>query len=334
MKSVEIHKTKPQIDDQYQEYSIYEDQVDELAEIIEPSADEKRIRQLKSEIKDTVKPVYVYYPWKKMLLETVPEEQFFQIKTNRNQLLITTEEQKTLFNLKISIAGMSVGSSLLYGLVGSGFGNNFIVADDDIFSTSNLNRVQATVFDVGQSKSEVAYRRALEMNPFVQVKPMTDRITEQTADYFMHDGTASIVFEEIDDFRMKVVLREQAKKLQIPLVMLTNLGDSVLIDVERYDTEPETLLFNGNVAENLIENIKATEITDEVMKKLAISLVDPTMVPARAIESLNLMGSKLVGRPQLYGTVALDGGIAPYILRRIFLDNSLQSGRYSVSLKI
>jgi hypothetical protein len=65
-----------------------------------------------------------------------------------------------------------------------------------------------------------------------------------------------------------------------------------------------------------------------------MELVDKDLVPLRAVESLQEIGRTLAGRPQLYGTVALDGGIAPYLMRRMFLDDDLKSGRYSVRLTI
>jgi hypothetical protein len=40
----------------------------------------------------------------------------------------------------------------------------------------------------------------------------------------------------------------------------------------------------------------------------------------------------LVGRPQLGGTVMLDAGIAPYLIRRLALGDALRSGRYLLSL--
>ena len=330
---VNITSQKPDLGYEHTFKSIYETQILELAEIRNPTFNKVDLVDYADKLKESISPVYVYFQWRNTVLETVPESEFFEIKTNRNKLLISKDEQEILYSKKVSIAGMSVGSSLLYGLVGSSFGGKFKVADDDVFSNSNLNRVQATVLDIGESKAKVACRKALEMNPFLEVKALNYRIDLQNSRDFLFDGTADILFEEIDDFRMKLALRELSHEYKIPLVMLTNLGDSVMIDVERYDTQQDTKPFNGLVSDEIIELIKHKEIDQETMKKLSVALVNKELVSERAIQTLQEIGISLVGRPQLYGTVALDGGVAPYLMRRILLDNNLISGRYSLQLE-
>jgi molybdopterin/thiamine biosynthesis adenylyltransferase len=320
--------------DGYVQKSIYKHQLLELAEIRNPSKDETEIEKIARELEESIDKIYIEYPWRKVVIECVPEEAFIEIKTNRNKLLITEDEQAKLYSLKISIAGMSVGSSLAYGLVGTGIGKKLNIADDDTLSTSNLNRVQATILDVDEKKVDVAYRKITEMNPFTDVVTYDNRISEVNMNEFMHNGKADIIFEEIDDFRMKVVLREEAKRCKIPFVMLTNLGDSVLIDVERYDIDNDLDLFNGHVSSDLIARIKTSVIDDKMMKELSVSLVDRELIPERATISLKEIGNTLVGRPQLYGTVALDGGIAPHILLKIFIEENLSSGRYKLRLDL
>ena len=310
--------------------SIFLSQIEELAEIRNPAED--NLDELSKYLLSDIKPVYVFLPWRNQVLEMIPEHEFFEIKTNRNQLLITSKEQKALYALKVSIAGMSVGSSILYGLVGAGIAKSFVISDFDSYSTSNLNRVQATVIDVGKNKAVVARRRALEMNPFVNITVMTEPITVDNMNVFFGHDTSDIIFEEIDDFKMKIAIREAAKELKKPFVMLTNLADSVQIDVERHD-RGDFKIFNGYVSDQVISSIKEKpKISTDDMKLLSVSLVDSSLLPESAFESLRQIGTKLVGRPQLYSTVALDSGIAPYLVRCICLENSIQSGRYVLSL--
>jgi len=55
-------------------------------------------------------------------------------------------------------------------------------------------------------------------------------------------------------------------------------------------------------------------------------------VPTRAIESLLDMGTKLVGRPQLGGTVTIESGLAAFAVRQLILGAPLASGRYRLDL--
>lgn len=311
---------------------LYACQIQELAEIRYPGQNPAELEEQVKSITAKVKPSYVAFSWRKGVLKCVPENEFIEIKTNRNKDLINSEEQAMLYNLKIAMAGMSVGSSLLYGLVGSGIGNHFILSDDDKFSTSNLNRVQTTVFSIGQSKVETAMKQALEMNPFLRVDAMSDRVAATNMDVFTEQGTVNILFEEIDDFKAKITLRKFAKDKRIPLIMLTNLTDNVMIDVERYDIG-STDIFNGLISNDLLDKMEAGSLTDEDMKNISIQLVDKELLNERAISTVAQIGEKYVGRPQLYGTVALDGGLAPYLLRKLFVDKDLPGGRYSLRLE-
>lgn len=313
--------------------SIYHSQLRELAEARKPSLSATQITAEARRLARTVKPVYVYFPWRAVVLETVPAAEFIELKTNRNQYLLTQAEQSQLYDATVSLAGMSVGSAILYGLVGSGFANRFAIADGDTFSTTNLNRVQATALDVDFPKVEIAAQRGFEMNPFIEVHAMAKRLVEADIDKFLFKGRARIIFEEIDDYRMKIVLRKHAKAARIPFVMLTNLIDSVSIDIERYDTQPDTKPFLGLADDALLKRIASGEMTLDLMKQLSLQLVDQTLLTDRARASVGAIRQHLVGRPQLYGTVALDGGLAPYIYRRLVLGGpELRSGRYTLSL--
>ena len=65
---------------------------------------------------------------------------------------------------------------------------------------------------------------------------------------------------------MKMKLRFEARKKKIPLIMLTNLQDSVLIDIERYDQEDNLPIFNGRIGD-LEEKILSSDISKEDEKK-------------------------------------------------------------------
>ena len=56
--------------------------------------------------------VWVYYPWSQRLVHLLDEEEFVEVRTNRNRNKITTEEQNKLKTKKIGIVGLSVGQSI------------------------------------------------------------------------------------------------------------------------------------------------------------------------------------------------------------------------------
>jgi hypothetical protein len=269
-----------------------------------------------------------------LLLRMVAEEPYQELRTNRNKLLISKNEQQKLWSSTVGIAGLSVGAGIALGLVYSGISKTIKIADLDTISTSNLNRLQASVKDVSKSKVDLAAQRIYEISPYSNVRTFPGGINGKNIDqFFVGDYPLNVVFDEIDDFKIKVKLRLKAKEIKIPLIMLTSLGDGVLIDIERYDIDVKTKPFLG-FADKAVESIKNNkEITPDDIKRYSVQLVEPKYVPTRALESLIAMNKTLVGRPQLYSTVAINGGLAAYLSRQILLGKELKSGRYFLNLE-
>ncbi len=77
--------------------------------------------------------VWVYYPWSQRMVHLLDEDEFINVRTNRNQYKITRDEQHALSNKKIGIIGLSVGQSIALTLsMERGYGE-LRLADFDTF---------------------------------------------------------------------------------------------------------------------------------------------------------------------------------------------------------
>ncbi len=275
---------------------------------------------------------WIYLPWSGYLLHTLTETEQFALRTNRNRSLITEDEQNKLAKAHIAIAGLSVGGGIAVSLSYAGIGSTLYLADFDRLETPNLNRVQASLADLGKPKAQVTAERIWAVNPYAHLTLFPKGIDQTTVHGFLGgDKPAAVGFDEIDDFEMKVRLRYEAKKLRIPVVMLTGLGDSILIDIERYDLEPDLQIFNGLIGD-LESKLLAGDLTSADKQRFAAQIIGLANVPTRAIESLLEIGSTLVGRPQLGSTVTIESGVAAFVVRQILLGSPLASGRYRLDL--
>lgn len=316
----------------WREVDLYDSQVGELLEIRFPNNAERQLQRdifLKDYGKDG--GAWVYYPWSGVLLHTIGSSELFELRTNRNQNLITKEEQQALQASVIGVAGMSVGAGIAIGAIYSGMAGTIKLADFDRLETANLNRVRETLPHVGQAKVDLASRSILELDPFTEIQTFPEGITSSNIEEFFTNPKLDMVVDEIDDFKMKVLLRVKAKQHKVPLLMFTSLGDNILVDIERYDTTSNQAIFNvaiGDVANEIMAN---EDISDEDIKRYAVQIVGIEYIPTRALESLPQIGRSLIGRPQLYSTVAVDGGLAAYVIRQILLDTKLKSGRYFIN---
>jgi molybdopterin/thiamine biosynthesis adenylyltransferase len=276
---------------------------------------------------------WIYYPWNETLLHMVNSEDYFKLRTNRNQLLITSHEQQQLFRSSIGFAGLSIGAHFAISMAYSGIASTMVLAENDVLETSNLNRVRCAITDVGRKKIELVAEEIYGINPYQELILLDEGLSVTNFESFFNTSIPiQIVFEAIDDFEMKIRLRIEARRRNVPVVMITNLGDSLLIDVERYDNDEQAEIFNGLIGQTAAE-ILDKPITELDKIRYALQIVGIRDTPTRALATLGQIGKTLVGRPQLYGTVSMGGGLAAYLARRIILKKSLPSGRYRLSLQ-
>lgn len=312
---------------------IYESQLKELFKIQNPDLDvngEEANAYIAEKNKGDMSGAWVYYPWNKTLLHCVDPDDLYAIRTNRNKNIITEDEQLKLKHSVIGVAGMSVGAGIALSLAYSGIADTIKIADFDELDTSNLNRLRENLLSVGQKKSVLALRHILELDPFLNVHEFSEGLNESNIDDFFALPKLSVVVDEIDDFKMKIKLRLKAKEYGIPLVMFTSLGDNILVDIERYDTDINLQLFHGLIGDIPNEILVKNEITEADIRKYSVQIVGAEYIPTRALASVAEMGKSLVGRPQLYSTIAVDGGLGAYVVRQILLNNQPKSGRYFI----
>lgn len=312
---------------------LFEDQLRELFEITSPNlvnseAEYMKFRAERGGKHPELKGSWVAYTWLKMVLHILNEADYFQVRTNRNKNLLSEEESNLLQQYTVGIAGLSVGNSIARALAYGSVCGKLVLADKDIFSLSNMNRVNIGMADLGKQKTYVTARQIYEINPYARIHEMPKGISVDNLDeFFISDKF--IAFDEIDDFEMKVRLRIAAKEKKAVVIMMTSLGDNVLVDVERHDKH-QVAPFNGK-ADSVIGDILSGQLSDSDKKRYAVQLIGIENVPTKALQSLGQMGKTLVGRPQLFSSISISAGLASFIVRQIGLAD-LSSGRYLLSV--
>ena len=274
---------------------------------------------------------WVYYPWNGNLVHVLDRPLFLESRTIRNKDLITADEQSKYSDFTVGCAGMSVGSNVALALALSGGSRNIKLADGAVVSASNLNRIATGVHDVGSSKAFVIARKLYEMNPYMEVQCTDRNITDETIhEFFDQPWPINVVVDEIDDLKTKILLRVEAKKRRLPVIMATDLGDDVMLDIERFDLDPDLPLFHGLVPG--VEELLTKEVSKREWLKYATSIIGSRNTPLRMQQSLLKVGTKLVTQPQLGPTAMMSGVVAVYAIRQLALGADLKSGRTIISL--
>ena len=107
--------------------------------------------------------------------------------------------------------------------------------------------------------------------------------------------------------------------------MATDLGDRVMIDVERFDLDKDQPIFHGLVD---LDPTELKEIDKEKWRQVAQQIIGLENMPKRLIESF--ADQNLDGVPQLGSTGAMAGSLVTYVVRQISCGYDLPSGRYIV----
>jgi hypothetical protein len=240
--------------------------------------------------------------------------------------MITAEEQSRLGALRIGVAGLSVGHVIAHTLAAQGICAELRLADFDVLALSNLNRVPATVFDIGINKAVVAARRIAELDPYLPVRVLTAGVSVDTVDEFL-DGL-DIVVEECDSLDMKVVVREGARARRIPVLMATS--DRGLVDVERFDLEPERPILHGLL--NDLDFARLPRMTSREKIPYLLRFLEAEQLSPRMAASAVEVERRLTTWPQLAGDVVLGATAIAEAVRRIGVGEDLRSGRTRVDV--
>lgn len=267
---------------------------------------------------------WVYYPWRRTLVGILGPESFSILRLDRNRNKITRDEQLRLRGMTIGVVGLSVGHAIAHALVIEGLCGAIRLADFDTMALSNLNRVPAGILDLGVNKAVVAARRIAELDPYLTVSVFPDGLSDTNSAAFF-DGL-DLVIEECDSLDVKFSVRRYAREQRIPVLMGTT--DRGLLDVERFDLEPDRPLFHGRLGEVDVSLLAELPIKEKI--PYALRLLSAPELSPRMAASLVEVGSTLSTWPQLGSEVVSGAASVAAAVRRIGLGHALPSGRIRV----
>lgn len=273
---------------------------------------------------------WVYFSWIDTLVHILEEEAFFQVRTARNKNLITADEQKKFYDAVVGIGGLSVGNSVALALVLQGGAKHIKLADHDKLALSNTNRIRTGVDTLGIPKVEVTARQIYLINPYAHIELFPEGLSPENIDTFFANPKLDVFIDEMDNLAIKYLTREYSKKYKLPVVMAADNGDNGVVDIERYDLNPETPFFHGRMGEVSYDML--SKLDKFGIGKYITKLVGPENVTERMQQSLLEMGKTVVSWPQLGGAALLNGSAVAYCVRKIVNNQELESNRALIVL--
>lgn len=274
---------------------------------------------------------WVYYPWLNKVLHILDNEEFVEVRTNRNQYKITPEEREILSKKKIGVIGLSVGQTVALTLAQERTFGELRIADFDILELSNLNRIRTGVQNLGIKKTLLVAREIAEIDPYLNVVCYDEGITEDNIDNFLlRNGKLDLLIDECDSVDVKILCRQKAKQNGVPVVM--EASDRGTIDIERFDLENNRPILHGFVEHLDLSALKFLRTSEEKLPYI-MPIFGIETVSKRAKASMLEVGSSITTWPQLASSVVLGGGLTADVSRRILLDELHISGRFFIDLE-
>jgi molybdopterin/thiamine biosynthesis adenylyltransferase len=147
----------------------------------------------------------------------------------RNRIYLSAEEQETIRNCSIVLGGSGIGSVIAECALRLGF-EQITIIDGDQVETSNLNRQNYTVEDVGIDKVESIKKRLLAINPQAKIDVYnTFLTTENVAEFIDGHHMAINALDFTSD--VPLLFDEICQQKNIPVLHPYNLGWGGLLTV-------------------------------------------------------------------------------------------------------
>lgn len=275
--------------------------------------------------------VWVYYPWSNRLNHILEKEEFIAVRTSRNIYKITPYERTLLSTKKIGIIGLSVGQSVSVTLAMERIAGELRLADFDVLELTNLNRIRTGIHNLGVPKVHSVAREISEIDPYIKVHCYPEGINEKNIhQFFTEGGNLDLLVEESDGFDIKILSRIKARELRIPVIM--EASDRCMVDVERFDLEPERDILHGLVNHLDLATLKKLKTNEEKIPYM-LDILGIETASKRLKASMLEIEQSICTWPQLASAVTMGGGITADVSRRILLNQFTDSGRYYVDIE-
>lgn len=183
-------------------------------------------------------------------------------KFSRSMLLLPDNSLNILKHKKIAIFGIGgVGSYVLEILARTGI-ENFVLVDNDVVSTSNINRqLIATNKTIGKYKVDVAKERILDINSSINVETHNTFVLNDTINDFNFNEYDYII-DAIDTISAKILLIEKAKEYNVPIISSMGTGNKLdpmkfkICDISKTNVCPLAKVMRYELRKRNIKNVK------------------------------------------------------------------------------
>lgn len=190
----------------------------------------------------------------------------------RTECLLGKEGMEKLYIANVAVFGIGgVGSFATEALARSGIGR-FTLIDGDVVSKSNINRqLIATTKTIGQYKTDVMKQRIQQINPNALVEEHRCFYNAESVNLIDFSSYCYVV-DAIDMVSSKLLLIEQCKKANVPIISCMGAGNKLnptqflVADISQTTVCPLAKVMRKELKNRGIENVKVVYSKEPAIK--------------------------------------------------------------------
>ncbi len=238
-------------------------------------------------------------------------------------MILSWHEIRAIFDRAVvAVTGCSVGNNAAHAIVRDIRPGQIKIADPKDYHLTNANRVHLTFEDFGRNKALVTAEQIHAVDPYIRVSPYSEGAHQGNLDDFLEGVT--LLVEECDDIDTKITIREKARVLGIPVLMVTDLGSAAQLDVRRFDLDRSLPIAACGVSDEEIYSIQERCRKDpnrENFYDFVFAIVGKNHIYTPEFKVLAFKEEPPVfgGVPQLGSTAMMAGGMVAEAAARLML---------------
>jgi hypothetical protein len=202
-------------------------------------------------------------------------------------------------NPTLAIAGMSVGGEIFETLL-QRFPLWFMVriADPKPWHGSVQNKAPYPPQEEGENKCELREKEANDLSPWTYIQGFPKGITKENLPEFLKG--IGLAIDALDDTKMKIEYRKQAREMGVPLLMFTDVHPSVVVEFRDFKNNPSLPLF-ASISDEELEQLQAEidqappERQRAMWVELAAILIGIDNIPEEFLREARAFGAGKIG---------------------------------------
>lgn len=192
---------------------------------------------------------------------------------SRTKKLIGDDQLDNIHGKTVALFGVGgVGSFVGEALVRAGVGK-IIIVDKDVIDPTNINRqLVALTSTIGKPKVQVAKERYKDINPEIEVETHEIFYLKDTMDQ-VDLSKCDYVVDAIDTVTAKILVIEEAKKLDVPVISCLGTGNKLnahyfkIEDISKTSICPLAKVMRKELKKREIYGVKVLFSTESPVKR-------------------------------------------------------------------